>query len=238
MGLGVELLEGLGLDVVLDVLGELAAESLLIVVGQALHVLSDVTAEDVVAEGVGVELLALVVVAGETLLGVGDEDTTVRGTLEGTEDTGTGGGTGKTNVEVGLEGAARAIVGLGGLGEGELAISLLDTSKVLIHTELLQHTAGEQQAGGVGSGPVGEAVLDAVGAELVGVGGGEDLVAGDLRGHDLSDDVLVGEADDETVLGRIVLVLGLGDEALAGVVVGLAGLSALVLCLVATEQGR
>ena len=33
------------------------------------------------------------------------------------------------------------------------------------------------------------------------------------------------------MLGSIVLVLGLGDEALAGVVVGLAGLSALVLGL-------
>ena len=37
----------------------------------------------------------------------------------------------------------------------------------------------------------------------------------------MHDNVAVGEADDETVLGRIVLVLGLGDEALSGVVVGL-----------------
>ena len=60
---------------------------------------------------------------------------------------------------------------------------------------------------------------DAVGAELVGVGRGENLVTRDLGGHDLHDNVLVGEADDQAVLGRIVLVLGLGDEALAGVVV-------------------
>lgn len=37
----------------------------------------------------------------------------------------------------------------------------------------------------------------------------------------LADDVLVGEADDEPVLGRVVLVLGLGHEPLARVVVGL-----------------
>ena len=39
---------------------------------------------------------------------------------------------------------------------------------------------------------------------------------------DLADDVLVGEADDEAVLGRIVLVLGLGDQPLTRIVVGYA----------------
>jgi hypothetical protein len=238
VGLGVEVLEALSLDVVLEVLGELGLEALLIVVGETLHVLSDVTAEDVVAESVGVQLLGLHVIAGETLLGVGDEDATVGGTLEGAEDAGTGGGAGKTNVEEGLEGAALAVVGLGGLGEGELTVSLLDTGEVLVEADLLQDTAGEEETGGVGSGPVGETVLDAIGAELVGVGGGKDLVARDLRGDDLGDDVLVGEADDQAVLGGVVLVLGLGDEALAGVVVGLAGASALVLGLVATGGGR
>ena len=37
---------------------------------------------------------------------------------------------------------------------------------------------------------------------------------------DLADDVLVGEADDEAVLGRIVLVLRLGDQSLTRIVVG------------------
>lgn len=36
----------------------------------------------------------------------------------------------------------------------------------------------------------------------------------------LADDVLVGEANDEAVLGRIVLVFGLGDQPLTGIVVG------------------
>lgn len=50
------------------------------------------------------------------------------------------------------------------------------------------------------------------------------------------DDVAVGESDDQAVLGRIVLVLGLGDKALASVVVGLARLSALVLGLEAAVE--
>lgn len=238
MSLGVEVLKTVSLDIVVDVLLELGREALLIVVGEGLHVLSDVATEDVVSEGVSVELLGLHVVTGESLLAVGDEDTTVRGTLHGTKDTGTGGGALETDIEDDLEGAALTIVGLGGLGEGELTVSLLDTSEVLVEAELLEGAAGDEETGGVGSGPVGKTVLDTVGLELVGVGRDENLVTGDLRGHDLADDVLVGEADDEAVLGRVVLVLGLGDEALTSIVIGLALLSALVLGLVTTEGGN
>lgn len=38
----------------------------------------------------------------------------------------------------------------------------------------------------------------------------------------LADDVLVGDTDNQAVLGAVVLVLGLNNKALAGVVVGLA----------------
>lgn len=236
VGVGVHLLELAGIEVVLKVLAELALVALLVVVGKTLHVLGNVTAEDVLAQSLGIELLAFDVVAGKAALGVGHEDTTVRGTLHGSEDTGTGGGTVKTDVEDGLEGAAGALVGLGGLGQGELTIWLLDTGEVLVQAELLQGAAGKQETSGVGGRPVGEAVLDAIALELVGVGAGKNLVAGDLSGDDLGDDVAVGEADDQAVLGRVVLVLSLGDETLAGVVVGLALATALELRLEATVQ--
>ena len=233
VGLEVLVLNVTSVDLLLDVLDELGAVALLIIIGKVLHVLSDVTAGDVLAEGLGVELLGLDVETGETVLGVGDEDTTVGGTLHGTEDTGTSGGTDKTNVEEGLEGAAGAIVGLNGLGEGVLAVSLLDTSEVLVEAELGQSTAGKQQTSGVGGSPVGETLGDAVALELVAVGSAEDLVTGDLRVDDLSDDVAVGETNDHAVLGRIVLVLGLGDQALTGIVVGLTLTTTAVLGLVA-----
>ena len=67
--------------------------------------------------------------------------------------------------------------------------------------------------------------------------GHEDLVAADLRADDLSDDVAVGETDDEAVLGRIVLVLGLGGQALAGIVVGLSLAATPVLDLEPPETG-
>jgi hypothetical protein len=71
----------------------------------------------------------------------------------------------------------------------------------------------------------------------VGIRGHEDLVSANLRGDDLSDDVAVGEADDEAVLGRIVLVLGLSRQALASIVVGLSLSATLVLDLVPPAAG-
>jgi hypothetical protein len=53
----------------------------------------------------------------------------------------------------------------------------------------------------------------------------------------LADDVLVGDANDKTVLGGSVLVLGLNDETLASVVVGLTFATTTVLDLVTGEVG-
>jgi hypothetical protein len=53
----------------------------------------------------------------------------------------------------------------------------------------------------------------------------------------LAGDVLVGESDDETVLGCIVLVLNLDNEAFAGIVICLAFASPLELNLEALEVG-
>jgi hypothetical protein len=236
VGILVELLKTVGLNVVIDVALELGLVTLLIVVGKSLHVLSDVTGEDVLAEGLGVELLGLNVETGETLLGVGNVKTTVGGTLEGGEDTGTGRGAGQTDIKEDLEGAALLTVDLSGLGQGELAISLLDTSEGVLDTELVDGTAGDEKTDGVGGGPVGKTVLNTVSLELVGVGGAEDLVTGDLGGDDLGDDVAVGEANNQAVLGGVVLVLGLGDQALAGVVIGLSRSSTAVLDLVAPGE--
>lgn len=236
VSLGVDVLKTISFDVIVDVLLELALVSLLIVISQSLHVLGNVATEDVLAEGLSIELLRLDIETGESVLGVGNEDTTVRGTLHDSEDTGTGGGSGKTDIKESLERSALLTINLSGLGQSVLSIGLLDTSEGLVKAKLLEDTAGDQKASGIGSGPVGKTVLDAVGLQLMGVGGGEDLVAGDLRGDDLDDDVAVGEADNQSVLRGIVLVLGLGDQSLAGIVVGLSLSSALVLGLEAADR--
>ena len=65
-------------------------------------------------------------------------------------------------------------------------------------------------------------MLDSISLQLMSVGSAEDFVACEVRGNDLSDDIFVGESDDEAVFLRGVFVLGLSDETLASVVVGLA----------------
>ena len=68
------------------------------------------------------------------------------------------------------------------------------------------------------------------------ISGDEDLITTDFGGDDLADDVFVGEADDETVFGSIVFVLGLGDETFTGVVVSLPLAATLVLGLIAAKS--
>ena len=74
-------------------------------------------------------------------------------------------------------------------------------------------------------------MLDSIALELVSIGGTKDLVARDLGGDNLANNILVSEADNETILGCVVFVLGLSDETLAGVVVGLSCSATLVLGL-------
>ena len=69
--------------------------------------------------------------------------------------------------------------------------------------------------------PVGQTVVDAIPRELLRGCSGKNKVTLQTRVHNLYDNLLVGEADDETVLGGVVLVLRLGDETLASVVVRL-----------------
>lgn len=127
----------------------------------------------------------------------------------------------QTNIQESLEGAARLITLTSSLGQGEFAIRLLNALEILIETEFLEDATSQKQTNSVARRPIGQAILDAVSLELVGVGSSVDLVAGKLSGDQLADDVTVGEADDQAVLGRVVLVLSLRDQALASIVVGL-----------------
>ena len=79
-------------------------------------------------------------------------------------------------------------------------------------------------------------MLDTVAFQLVSVGCAEDLVPIQFSGDDLANDVLVGEAYDQTVFRCIVFVFGLGDESFASVVICLALTTALVFSLEATAK--
>jgi hypothetical protein len=233
----VHFLEPVRLNVVVDVAGELRLVALLVVVGKRLHVLGDVASEDVLAEHLGVELFGLHVVAWEAVLRVRDVQTAVRRSLHDSEDASSGRGSMETHVQETFEWTtALAIFSLGSLGQIVLAIGLLDTSKVLVEPEFLQRASGQQQSSTVAGRPVGQPMLDAIAAKLVGIRGAVDLVAGDFRSDNLADDIAVCKTDDEPVLGSIVFVLGLADQALPSVVVGLSGPTAFVLGLIAAGQ--
>lgn len=245
VGISVQFLKTVGFQVIVNVLVELTLVTLLIVICEGFHVLGDVTTEDVSAEGVGIELLGFDIVTWESGLGVGDEKTTVGGTLHDSEDTSTSGGTMKTDIKENLEWSSFTIVGLSSLGQLVFTIGFLNTLEVLIELELLQDTTSAEETSGVSSGPVGKTILDTVTSELVGVSSAEDLVAGQLGADDLDDDVAVGESDDKSVLWRVVLVLGLRHKSLAGIVVGFTlsstpwlGLEAAVVSAVLNELGE
>lgn len=66
---------------------------------------------------------------------------------------------------------------------------------------------------------------------------GQQDIPLDFGVNNLADDILVGDADDETVLGGVVLVLLLNDETLASIVISLAFAASAVLDLEALEVG-
>mmetsp|Transcript_12384 Transcript_12384/g.34781 ORF Transcript_12384/g.34781 Transcript_12384/m.34781 type:complete len:214 (+) Transcript_12384:110-751(+) len=113
-----------------------------------LHVLANVTVEDVLLQHLGVELLLLRLEAHKALFVVGDLQAAIQHALQGTEDTRAGGGAHKTGVKHTVEGAGALIVGLHCV---HLSVSLLLAGVRLSQAKLGKHAAGQQQAGRVGS---------------------------------------------------------------------------------------
>jgi hypothetical protein len=178
-----------------------------------------VATEDVLLEDLRVERLALWVVSGEALVGVGDEDAAVTGTLHGTEDPRTGRGAPQPNIKEGFE-RAGCVLFVEDLRHGQGTVRLGHTLVLVGKTEFCEGPTGTEQARCVCCGqdqhgweaaatekrtcsPVGEPVLDAVAGQLAGMSRDENEVTLEAGVHDLADDVLVGEADNQTVLGRV-----------------------------------
>ena len=103
---------------------------------------------------------------------------------------------------------------------------------MFVEVEFGESPAGDQKPCGVGGRPVGEAMLDAVAFQLVRVGSAEDLVARDFGRHDLDDDIAIGEPDYKAIFGSIVFIFGLGNQALASIVVGFTGTTTLIFGLI------
>ncbi|GMG20696.1 unnamed protein product [Ambrosiozyma monospora] len=57
--------------------------------------------------------------------------------------------------------------------------------------------------------------------QFMGVSSSVNNITSDCRGNNLDNDILVGESNNQSVLWSVVLVLGLSNQSLSGVVVGL-----------------
>jgi hypothetical protein len=232
VGVLVDLLELVSSDALLLVAAELTVISLRILLKKLLHVVSDVTTEDVLAKNLSVELLLLIAPANEATLAVRDVETTIKSTLHSSEHTAASGGTVETDIEKGLEGTT--LVELLDGAEGSTS-SLLNTRIELIHAELLVKTTSNKKTSGVGSSVVGETKLDAIARKLVRVSGSHDVITIDAREDDLADDITVGETNDKTVLGGVVLVLVLNHKTKTLIVISLTLTTTTVLSLETLE---
>mmetsp|Transcript_13174 Transcript_13174/g.22336 ORF Transcript_13174/g.22336 Transcript_13174/m.22336 type:complete len:352 (+) Transcript_13174:108-1163(+) len=235
----VKFLAGLGLvgGQALLPLRELSLELGGVLLLELVHVGGDVHSEDSVSVNLGVVggLGLLVVnslsslvghsldlglgVSGESLGGVGHVDTSVASSLEGTEESGSSGGGRDTDIEESLEGPLVLDVLLNvEHGSVDLVVGLVHLGE----SDLLEQSPGDQEAGAVGGGVVGESGGETVVLELGGVSGAKHSISGHGGVDDLADDLSAGSSDDESVLLGVVLVLLLHDQSPSSVEVGLA----------------
>jgi hypothetical protein len=100
-------------------------------------------------------------------------------------------------------------------------IGFSETFILIGKTELGESTTSKEETGSISGGPVGQTTLDTITGKFVSIGGRENEITLELGVDDLTNNILVGETDNESVLGRVVLVLGLNDKSLTSIVIGL-----------------
>mmetsp|Transcript_31028 Transcript_31028/g.74978 ORF Transcript_31028/g.74978 Transcript_31028/m.74978 type:complete len:274 (-) Transcript_31028:85-906(-) len=223
----VQILEGVGGDVVLDVLREMFLVLLVIFLLEVFHVFTDVSTHDAFTVHVGIVLLGVTVVARETLFGVGDIKTAIGCTLQGTEDSVSGGRWLTSNIQQTAEGTLVVIDFLYVVclvvifSRDDVSVDFGVTLIDIVESDLLKQTACDEEASAVSGGVVLQPDVQPVPSQFGRLGLAEDAVTIDQGVRDLADHLRVGEPDDETVLGRLVLVLVLGAQTLTLTVVGL-----------------
>lgn len=204
-----------------------------------LHVFIDVHTEDSLSVDLGVVFILVTltlgfVESGESSLGVSDEETSVGGSLQGAENTGTSRRSCESHIE---DGAEWLLVTSRSLGFNVIqgSVNLVISLEHGIQLDLGEQSSGEEESGSVGSRVVGETSLESELSELRGGSLAEDSVSLESGPDDLADDSRVGDSGNESVLGGIELVFIVGDEVSSGPVVGLSLSSSSVFDLVSLE---
>jgi hypothetical protein len=225
---------GFTVNTVFDVLTELLAVSFFVVLLELGHVLSDVATEDVFAVGFGVEFVFLGIVTWKSFGRVRNIKSTVDGSLEGTENFVTGGGSGETGVQKASEWTWTFV---GWFNVVFISVDFFLSFVDGIELHLGEKSSGEEETGAVVSGVVGEAGLDSEFRELVGVSGTDNNISAHPWVGDLADDIPVGGSDDQPIFRGVELVLVLGTEASSCLVIGFTFLPPLEFRLKSLEVG-
>mmetsp|Transcript_32902 Transcript_32902/g.75764 ORF Transcript_32902/g.75764 Transcript_32902/m.75764 type:complete len:334 (+) Transcript_32902:300-1301(+) len=239
----VHFLQTIGLQVIGKVGCKVLLVLLVIFLIEVFHVFSYVSSKDAFTMHVGIVLLGVPIVSRKTFFGMGNVQTSIGGTLEGTKDAIARSGGLAADVQEATEGALvlvdliHIVLFLIILGTHHLTIDFCVSLVGVIQSELLQETPGDQQSRAVGSSVVLESDLESIAMQFLRVGLAEDTVTIHQGVHDLADHLTIGEAHHQTVFGGLVLVLVLATETLALTVIGLALPTTAKLDLITGEVG-
>jgi hypothetical protein len=192
---------------------------------------------------IGIILFGVTVVSRETLVVVRDIKSTVSSSLKSPENTASSGSSTTSNIKKSTEWTLilvnfiNVVSLLSNLGLHNLGVNLSVTLIDLIKTNLLQKTTGYKKTGTVCSRVVLKTNLKSVTLKFLRTSLSKDTVSVNERVSNLTDNVSVGETNNKTVLGRLVLVLSLAAETFALTVVGTSLTATTELNLVAAEVG-
>lgn len=149
---------------------------------------------------------------GESLVFMGDVESTITSSFKGSEDTVTGGGSDETNIEESLEWASlgvffvtRAVVG---------SINFIGSLEHVVHLFVGQKTTGDEETSAIGSSIVGKSSGETVTSKLFRISSAHNLITGEGRVDNLGDDSFVSSAYAKSIFFGIVLILLLEDESL------------------------
>jgi hypothetical protein len=154
------------------------------VLGGSVRYLTDVTAVDVLLQGIRIKRLTLRIIPRKPILRVRNIQSPIRSPLERPKHTTPCTRLAQPNVQVNLE---RPSLVLNRFSHGKGAVGLDDALIFFCQADFGEGTASDEEACCVGCCPVFEAMFDAVAREFGGVGCGKDDIALELGVDDLAD---------------------------------------------------
>jgi hypothetical protein len=160
------------------------------------------TTKDILFEDLRIQRLRFHIVSGEALFVMWDEDASVARALQGTENSAPCARASETNIEVRLEWAWCILI-VKWLGQFKLPVRLCNPLVLISEAECSESTAGDKETSCVSGTPVGQAVVDAVAGKLFRGCSRKNKVSLQACVHNLDDDLLIREPNDQTVLGGI-----------------------------------